>query len=212
MQINKASLSGQHSYIFMKRTFDIIASVLGLLLLSPIFLIVAISIKIDDKKGPVFYSQYRVGKNEKIFRMFKFRSMVTNADELLLNLQDENDVDGAMFKLKNDPRITRVGRLLRKYSLDELPQLLNVVKGDMSLVGPRPPLISEVEQYNTFAKQRLLVRPGCTGLWQVGGRNDVGFDEMVELDLNYIKNRSVWLDFKIILRTFVVMIKPNGAY
>lgn len=172
----------------------------------------AILIKLDDPKGPVFYAQERVGKNEKKFKMFKFRSMVSNADELLQDLIDKNEVTGAMFKLKSDPRITRVGRVIRKYSLDELPQLLNVVSGSMSLVGPRPPLVGEVAQYSEYDLQRLLVKPGCTGMWQVGGRNDVDFDEMVKLDLNYINNRSIWLDLKIIIQTVGVIIKPNGAY
>ena len=133
-------------------------------------------------------------------------------DEILEKLQSKNEISGAMFKLKNDPRITKVGRIIRKYSLDELPQLLNVIQGSMSLVGPRPPLVSEVAQYTEFDKQRLLVRPGCTGLWQVGGRNDVSFDEMVRLDLLYITHRSLLLDAQIIFKTVIVMLKPNGAY
>ncbi|MEE6684687.1 sugar transferase, partial [Limosilactobacillus fermentum] len=169
-------------------------------------------IKVDDPHGPVFYTQTRVGKDGHEFKIIKFRSMVSNADELLAKLQDQNEVDGAMFKMKDDPRITRVGRVIRKYSLDELPQLINVVTGSMSIVGPRPPLVSEVEQYTEYDKQRLLVTPGATGMWQVGGRNDVDFDEMVRLDLTYIQNRSVWLDLKIMLETVKVMIKPNGAY
>lgn len=138
--------------------------------------------------------------------------MVSNADELLARLKNQNEVEGAMFKMKNDPRITRVGRFIRKYSLDELPQLINVIGGSMSIVGPRPPLVSEVEQYTDYDKQRLMVVPGCTGMWQVGGRNDVDFDEMVHLDLTYIQNRSVWLDLKIMFETVKVMIIPNGAY
>lgn len=185
---------------------------IGIVVLSPIFLIIAILIKIDDPKGPVFYSQVRVGIHGKKFKMYKFRSMVSNADELLQKLQEKNEVTGAMFKLKNDPRITKVGRVIRKYSLDELPQLINVIGGTMALVGPRPPLVNEVEQYTDYDKQRLLVKPGCTGLWQVGGRNDVNFDEMVHLDLEYIQNRSFILDLKIIIKTFVIIIKPNGAY
>lgn len=212
MNIDINKLKKQWIYELLKRIFDCLASVIGLIILSPFFLIMAILIKLDDPKGPVFYAQERVGKNEKKFKMFKFRSMVSNADELLQDLIDKNEVTGAMFKLKSDPRITRVGRVIRKYSLDELPQLLNVVSGSMSLVGPRPPLVGEVAQYSKHDLQRLLVKPGCTGMWQVGGRNDVDFDEMVKLDLNYINNRSIWLDLKIIIQTVGVIIKPNGAY
>lgn len=212
LKINVNKLSKQYLYIFVKRLIDIVASVAGLVILSPLFLVIAVCIKINDPRGPVIYSQIRLGKNEKRFKMFKFRSMVTNADELLNELQKKNEINGAMFKLKNDPRITSVGRVIRKYSLDELPQLVNVINGSMSLVGPRPPLVYEVEKYTDYDKQRLLVKPGCTGMWQVGGRNDVDFDEMVELDLEYIQNRSTILDIKIILETILVMVKPNGAY
>lgn len=210
--INKSKLERQYIYIFIKRCFDIVASALGLLILSPLFLIVAICIKVDDPKGPIFYSAYRVGKNEKPFRMFKFRSMIMDADKLKETLMSQNEVSGAMFKLKSDPRITNVGRIIRKYSLDELPQLVNVLQGNMSLVGPRPPLESEVASYTDYDKQRLLVKPGCTGSWQVGGRNDVSFDDMVKLDLHYINTRSIWLDLKIVFKTIQIMIKPNGAY
>ena len=210
--IDENELKHQYGYRFMQRFFGIIASGIAVVILSPLLLAIAICIKIDDPSGPVFYTQDRVGKDGKIFRMIKFRSMVSNADELLEKLKDKNDVNGAMFKMKNDPRITRVGRFIRKYRLDELPQLLNVIKGDMSIVGPRPPLPSEVAQYTDYDKQRLMVTPGATGMWQVGGRNDVDFDTMVELDLTYIKSRSIWLDFKIILETVKIMIKPNGAY
>lgn len=212
MKVDTRKLNRQYLYIAIKRVFDFCASILGLICLSPLFLILAILIKLDDPKGPVFYSQMRVGKNSVNFRMFKFRSMVTNADEIRKALISQNEVRGPMFKLKHDPRITRVGRVIRKYSLDELPQLLNVVNGSMSLVGPRPPLITETEKYTSFDRQRLLVKPGCTGIWQVGGRNDVDFDEMIRLDLEYITHRSIWLDLKIIFQTVLIMIKPNGAY
>lgn len=212
MNIDVTKLEKQYVYRGIKRFFDFLLSLIGIVVLSPIFLIIAILIKIDDPKGPVFYSQVRVGIHGKKFKMYKFRSMVSNADELLQKLQEKNEVTGAMFKLKNDPRITKVGRVIRKYSLDELPQLINVIGGTMALVGPRPPLVNEVEQYTDYDKQRLLVKPGCTGLWQVGGRNDVNFDEMVHLDLEYIQNRSFILDLKIIIKTFVIIIKPNGAY
>lgn len=210
--INEQQLNHQYVYRFVKRLFDMVASTIALVILSPLFLIIAICIKVDDPKGPVFYSQVRVGKDGKHFKMFKFRSMVTNADQLLEKLRSQNDVDGAMFKMKNDPRITKVGRIIRKYSLDELPQLANVVMGSMSIVGPRPPLVSEVAEYTEYDKQRLMVKPGATGMWQVGGRNDVSFDEMVALDLTYIQERSIWLDLKIMFETVKIMIIPNGAY
>lgn len=212
IKIDEDKLNHQYVYRIVKRIFDIVASSIAVVLLSPLFLILAIAIKIDDPKGPVFYTQTRVGKDGKTFQIIKFRSMVSNADELLARLKNQNEVEGAMFKMKNDPRITRVGRFIRKYSLDELPQLINVIGGSMSIVGPRPPLVSEVEQYTDYDKQRLMVVPGCTGMWQVGGRNDVDFDEMVHLDLTYIQNRSVWLDLKIMFETVKVMIIPNGAY
>lgn len=144
--------------------------------------------------------------------MYKFRSMVTNADQLLEQLKDQNEVEGAMFKMKHDPRITKVGHYLREHSLDELPQLVNVLKGDLSLVGPRPPLPSEVEQYTDYDKQRLYVTPGCTGLWQATERNDVGFEDMVKLDLEYIKRSSLSVDFKIIFQTIKIILKPNNSY
>ncbi|MEK1481643.1 sugar transferase [Limosilactobacillus fermentum] len=212
IHIDVERLNRQYFYRGIKRLFDVVASAIGVVVISPVLLIIAICIKVDDPHGPVFYTQTRVGKDGHEFKIIKFRSMVSNADELLAKLQDQNEVNGAMFKMKDDPRITRVGRVIRKYSLDELPQLINVVTGSMSIVGPRPPLVSEVEQYTEYDKQRLLVTPGATGMWQVGGRNDVDFDEMVRLDLTYIQNRSVWLDLKIMLETVKVMIKPNGAY
>ena len=212
IHIDAERLNRQYFYRGIKRLFDVVVSAIGVVVISPVLLIIAICIKVDDPHGPVFYTQTRVGKDGHEFKIIKFRSMVSNADELLAKLQDQNEVDGAMFKMKDDPRITRGGRVIRKYSLDELPQLINVVTGSMSIVGPRPPLVSEVEQYTEYDKQRLLVTPGATGMWQVGGRNDVDFDEMVRLDLTYIQNRSVWLDLKIMLETVKVMIKPNGAY
>lgn len=200
------------TYLFFKRLIDIVGSILGLIFLSWLFLIVALMIKFEDPKGPVFFKQVRVGKNEKTFYMFKFRSMVTDAEERLNDLIQFNEVSGAMFKIKDDPRITKIGRFIRKTSIDELPQLWNVLKGEMSLVGPRPPLIREVEQYTDYDKQRLLVKPGCTGLWQVSGRNEIGFQEMVELDLKYIKRRSIIFDMLILLKTIKIIFKPNSAF
>lgn len=200
------------SYLRMKRLMDIVGSIIGLILLLPLFLIVAILIKIEDPKGPVFFKQVRVGKAETEFQMFKFRSMVSDAEERLKDLLALNEVSGAMFKMKNDPRITKIGKFIRRTSIDELPQLWNVLKGDMSLVGPRPPLHREVDEYSPFDKQRLLVTPGCTGLWQVNGRNSLGFDEMVKLDIFYIDNRNLFFDIKIILKTVKCMITSDEAY
>jgi exopolysaccharide biosynthesis polyprenyl glycosylphosphotransferase len=205
-------VNDKKSYLIAKRTMDIIGAMIGLISLSWLFLIVAVLIKLEDPKGPVFFKQIRVGKDGKQFYMYKFRSMVTDAEKRLKELLKYNEVSGAMFKMKNDPRVTRVGKFIRKTSIDELPQLWNVLKGEMSLVGPRPPLPREVAQYTEYDKQRLLVTPGCTGLWQVSGRNDLGFNEMVELDLKYIRERSILYDLKIILKTIKIMIKPNSAY
>ncbi|BCC55920.1 MULTISPECIES: sugar transferase [Bacillus cereus group] len=199
-------------YLLMKRLIDIFGSLCGLIFLSPIFLIVALFIKLEDPKGPVFFKQIRVGKDEKEFGMYKFRSMVVDAEEQLNDLLQLNEVSGAMFKMKEDPRITKIGKFIRKTSIDELPQLLNVLKGEMSLVGPRPPLPREVKEYTLYDKQRLLVTPGCTGLWQVTERNSVGFAEMVELDLTYIRKRNTWFDCKLILKTVLVLVGSKDAF
>ncbi|MGE1111803.1 multidrug MFS transporter [Priestia megaterium] len=206
------SVSNSKNYIFAKRSIDVLGALLGIVLLSWLFIIIAVAIKIEDPRGPVFFKQRRVGKNEKKFNMYKMRSMVSNAEELLEPLLKHNEVSGAMFKMKNDPRITNVGRFIRKTSIDELPQLWNVLKGDMSLVGPRPALPREVNKYTQYQKQRLLVTPGCTGLWQVSGRNNVGFEEMVELDLQYIQKRTLYFDIFIIFKTIKCMFLPNSAY
>ncbi|MED3751775.1 sugar transferase [Geobacillus stearothermophilus] len=209
---HRVVVNDKKGYLIAKRIMDICGALVGLICLSWLFLIVALLIKLEDPKGPVFFRQVRVGKNGKEFYMYKFRSMVTNAEELLESLLHLNEVTGAMFKMKEDPRVTKIGKFIRKTSIDELPQLWNVLKGEMSLVGPRPPLPREVAQYTEYDKQRLLVTPGCTGLWQVSGRNDLGFDEMVELDLKYIRERSLLYDIKIIFKTIKIMIRPNSAY
>ncbi|MDP7978340.1 sugar transferase [Bacillus sp. WLY-B-L8] len=205
-------VNGRKGYLAAKRFMDFVGALCGLILLSPIFLIVAILIKYEDSKGPVFFKQIRVGKDGKQFYMYKFRSMVTDAEERLNDLLKHNEVSGAMFKMKEDPRVTKIGKFIRKTSIDELPQLLNVLKGEMSLVGPRPPLPREVKEYTSYDKQRLLVTPGCTGLWQVTERNNVGFEEMVELDLEYIRNRSMSYDMKIVLKTLKVLSGSNNAF
>ncbi len=199
-------------YQYLKKIMDIFGASIGLIILSPIFIIIAIFIKLEDPKGAVFFKQLRVGKNGNKFYMYKFRSMVSNAEELLQMLLVQNEASGAMFKMKEDPRVTRIGKFIRKTSIDELPQLFNVLKGNMSLVGPRPPLPREVEQYTAYDKQRLLVNPGCTGLWQVSGRSNLTFQQMVDLDLQYIQSASVHLDIKIILKTVKVMLKSENAF
>lgn len=206
------SVEKKYVYFFTKRIIDIIGSSVGLILLSPLFLIISIMMKIEEPQGPIFFSQTRIGKNEKEFKMFKIRSMCVDAEEQLSKLLQHNEVEGAMFKMKDDPRITKVGKFIRKTSIDELPQLWNVLKGDMSLVGPRPPLLREVIEYTSYDKQRLVIKPGCTGLWQVSGRNEIGFDEMVELDIKYIRNLSFISDAKIVFKTIGIMIIPKGAY
>jgi exopolysaccharide biosynthesis polyprenyl glycosylphosphotransferase len=209
--IDEQAQNQRYVYRFFKRMLDIVASVIGLIVLSPVFLIVSLAIKAEDR-GPIFYSQVRLGKGQRPFKMYKFRSMIVDADKKLEKLLKQNEVEGAMFKMKEDPRITRVGRFIRKHSLDELPQLLNVLTGDMSLVGPRPPLEREVASYSEYDKQRLIIKPGCTGFWQVTARNDVDFEGMVNLDLEYIERSSVLFDIGILFRTVVIVFKPNGAY
>ena len=211
LKVNPAKVNERPFYHVVKRLFDIVASACGLILLSPLFLFLVIKIRSEDG-GPAFYSQERIGKDEKPFKMWKFRSMVVDADKMLDKLEDQNEIDGAMFKIKDDPRVTKIGHVIRKYSLDELPQLWNVLIGDMSLVGPRPPLPSEVEEYTNYDKQRLTVMPGCTGLWQVTKRNEADFDEMVWLDIVYINHSGAWEDLKLIIKTVLVMVHPNGAY
>lgn len=198
-------------YSVTKRLIDIVGSLCGIILLSPLFLIVAILIKLEDPKGKVFFAQERNGKYPKTFKMYKFRSMVHNAEELLKDLMDRNEQTGPVFKINDDPRITKVGKVIRKTSIDELPQLFNVLKGDMSLVGPRPPIPHEVDQYNSYQMQRLAVKPGLTCIWQVSGRNNIGFDEWVEMDIEYIKTRNLWLDIKLIFKTVGVLFGDDNA-
>ena len=198
-------------YSVTKRLIDIVGSLCGIILLSPLFLIVAILIKLEDPKGKVFFAQERNGRYPKTFKMYKFRSMVHNAEELLKDLMDRNEQTGPVFKINDDPRITKVGKFIRKTSIDELPQLFNVLKGDMSLVGPRPPIPREVDQYNSYQMQRLAVKPGLTCIWQVSGRNNIGFDEWVEMDIEYIKTRNLWLDIKLIFKTVGVLFGDDNA-
>lgn len=192
-----------------KRVLDAMFSTLALLFLSPVFLVIALAIKLDSK-GPVLFSQRRVGLRGRRFMVYKFRTMVTNAEELKQELEELNEVDGPVFKIANDPRITRVGRFLRKTSLDELPQFINVFVGDMSIVGPRPPLPDEVKQYERWQLRRLSMKPGITCIWQVSGRNSIPFDEWMRMDMQYIDNWSLKLDFIIFLKTIRTVIRGDG--
>ncbi len=194
-----------------KRLFDFALSAILAFVLAPLFLIIAALIKFDSK-GPVFYVSRRYGKGGKIFHMYKFRSMVTGADEAICRLKDKNEVDGPIFKIKKDPRVTKVGCFLRRYSLDELPQIFNVILGDMSLVGPRPLPIDQVEKDDFRQLKRLEVKPGITGLWQIRGRSDISFARLVKWDIWYINNWSFWLDLNILFHTIPVALKGKGAY
>ena len=197
-------------YDFFKRLFDIVASSCAIILLWWVIAIAAIAIKIEDG-GPVFYCQTRAGKDGKLFKMYKLRSMYVDADIRKKSLLEQNEMDGPVFKMENDPRITKCGAWLRKMSIDELPQLFNCLRGSMSIVGPRPPLGHEVMQYDEYAMRRLTVKPGLTCYWQCSGRSDVGFDEWMQLDNKYIYERGMWTDIKMIFKTIPAVIKGNGS-
>jgi len=190
---------------------DIVGACVGLLLGVPLMALIALAIRLDSP-GPVIFSQTRVGAGGKLFEIYKFRSMREGAEEELEQLRELNEADGPIFKIRDDPRLTRMGRFLRCTSLDELPQLWNLLRGEISLVGPRPPTPGEVEGYQEWHKKRLEGRPGITGLWQVSGRSLLSFDEMVLLDIYYIENWSLWLDFKILMRTIPKVLSGEGAY
>lgn len=197
---------------FVKRSLDVAVGLVALAVLLPILILVSTAILLESGR-PLFFTQKRVGLNGKVFTVFKFRSMTPDAETRQAEVRAHNEIaDGPTFKWKADPRITRVGRFIRRASLDEAPQLLNVLLGDMSLVGPRPPLESEVEKYEAWQLERLAVRPGMTGLWQVSGRSDLTFGEMVELDIRYVRSWSVWLDILLLLRTPLAVITCRGAY
>ena len=204
-------LHSKKNYWFFKRIADIVCSFFGIVLLSPVMLITALAIIIDDPKGGPLFSQKRIGRNGKEFKMFKFRSMIVNAEDKLDKLLESNEMDGPVFKIAKDPRITRVGKFIRKTGIDELPQLFNILKGDMSLVGPRPALEREVSQYNKYQMQRLYVTPGITCYWQIQpDRNSISFDEWMDLDIKYIQERSLLVDIKIILKTFKTVFTAQG--
>ena len=198
------------TYEFAKRGIDIICSLVGMILLSPIFLIVIILIKLESN-GPIIFKQKRVGQDEKEFYMYKFRSMVVNAEEIKKKLQEQNEMSGPMFKMKNDPRITKIGKFIRKTSIDELPQLVNVLKGEMSLVGPRPSLPSEVIEFEPWMKKRFDVKPGLTCYWQVMGRNNIDFEDWMKLDCRYVDERNLIVDIKLIFKTVFVLFGDVNA-
>lgn len=202
----------EKKYLFWKRVFDVSLSLLALVVLLPLLLLTALVIYIDDPNGSPIFSQVRCGKDGKTFKLYKFRSMCIGAEAMLGNLIKQNEMSGPAFKIKNDPRITRVGRFIRKTSIDELPQLINILRGDMSIVGPRPPLPREVAMYNEVQMLRLSVKPGLTCYWQIQpNRNQISFDDWVQLDLCYIRKRNLWLDWKIICKTFKVVIQGQGV-
>ena len=203
--------AGGIGYQVIKRMADVVLSACALLVIGPVILLVALIIFLDDPHASPFFSQVRIGLNGRPFRLYKLRSMVSNAEELLESLKERNEMDGPAFKIENDPRITRIGRFIRKCSIDELPQFWNVLKGDMSIVGPRPPLPKEVAQYTPYQMRRLSVRPGLTCIWQTQPkRNEMRFSKWIELDLEYIDHRSLWLDFKLILKTARCMMAGEG--
>ena len=198
------------SHIFLKRMLDIFGALIGLLICGLVGIVLAPIIRKDG--GPAIFVQNRVGKNGRIFKFYKFRSMYMDAEERKKELMSQNQMQGGMFKMDNDPRITPIGRFIRKTSLDELPQFYNVLVGDMSLVGTRPPTVDEFEKYTPSQKRRLSFKPGITGSWQVSGRSNItNFDEVVKLDVEYIDNWSIWSDIKILLKTIVVVFKKEGS-
>lgn len=208
----KEQLQSKRRYWVLRRAQDIVFSSIALVVLSPVMLLVALAVYIDDPKGSPIFSQIRCGRNGKPFKFYKFRSMCVDAEAKLDQLLEQNEMDGPAFKIKDDPRITRVGKFIRKTSLDELPQLFNILKGDMSIVGPRPPLPREVEQYDAYQRQRLYVTPGLTCYWQIQPhRNDLTFDEWMELDIKYMKERSFLVDWKIIFQTVRVVLFGQGV-
>jgi len=195
----------------MKRLLDLVGALVGCVFLGILTVVVGPMIKLESP-GPIFFAQKRVGRNGRIFKMYKFRSMYADAEERKKELMAQNEMNGLMFKMENDPRITKTGAFLRKTSLDEFPQFINILKGDMSLVGTRPPTLDEFAQYSPYHKKRLSFRPGLTGMWQVSGRSDItDFEEIVKLDVEYIDNWSFWLDIKILLKTFLEVFTQKGA-
>lgn len=204
-------LTRQWPYRIAKRSLDIVGASLGLLLLAPLLLATALAIKLESR-GPILFTQKRVGRGGNIFKMYKFRSMVNGAEAQKASLAAQNEYSGVAFKMRVDPRVTRVGRFIRKFSIDELPQLLNILMGDMSIVGPRPVVIAEALKYEPWQMRRFSVTPGLTCLWQVSGRSNISFEDWMRLDLAYIDRWSLWLDLKLILKTVYVVLLAEGAY
>ena len=199
------------SYWKRKRAFDVLVSAVFLVVLLPIFAIISCAILVDDPRGGPIFKQTRIGRHGQPFKLYKFRTMVAGAEKMKAQLESQNEMDGPVFKIREDPRVTRVGRFLRAFGIDELPQLFNVLKGEMSMVGPRPPLPGEVEQYTDYQRMRLIVTPGITCQWQISpNRNDISFQEWVEMDLDYIQKRTLWLDLKIIFKTFAALLRRDG--
>lgn len=199
-------------YQGVKRTMDVVIAAVALVIASPILLIAAIAIKVEDPHGAVLYHQARIGRGGERFMCHKLRSMYVDADQRKASLMQRNEMDGPVFKIRNDPRVTRVGHFLRKTSIDELPQLYNVLKGEMSLVGPRPLPVKEALGCSAYQRQRELVRPGLTCYWQISGRNDVSFKEWMEWDLKYIREQNLWIDLKILARTIPAVLSMRGGY
>ncbi|MDU3547947.1 MAG: sugar transferase [Clostridium sp.] len=199
------------SYLILKRIIDIIGSIIGIVLVSPVLLVTAVLIKLESK-GRIFFSQTRVGLHGKEFKIYKFRSMVDGAEALRKSIEHKNEMSGPMFKVRGDPRITKIGRFIRKTSIDELPQLINVLKGEMSLVGPRPSLPSEVEKFEAWMLKRLEVKPGLTCYWQVSGRNNICFEDWMKLDIDYVNHRNMKLDIKLIFKTIILLFGDKNAY
>jgi len=203
--------SGTRGYLFAKRLLDILGACAGIAICLPLWIIAAILIVLESKGSP-FFVQERVGENGKVFRFYKLRTMYAHADRAKQELAARNEMDGPVFKMRRDPRVTRVGRLLRRFSLDETPQLVHVLLGQMSLVGPRPPLLEEVARYEPWQTERLSVRPGLTCSWQVSGRNEIPFEQWVQLDIEYVRSRNFWVDLVLLLRTIPAVITGRGAY
>ncbi|WP_212902313.1 sugar transferase [Clostridium polyendosporum] len=198
------------AYLFLKKLIDLIGAICGLIITTPILIVTVIAIRIESK-GPILFKQERIGQDGRRFNMYKFRSMVINAEELKDKFIEKNEMSGPMFKIKDDPRITKVGKFIRKTSIDELPQLINILKGEMSLVGPRPSLPKEVDQFQLWMLERLDVKPGLTCYWQVSGRNNIDFEDWMKLDIKYVRERNTWIDIKLIFKTIGVLFGDDNA-
>ncbi len=211
--IEEKKINSRKFYYFFKRCIDIIGSLCGLIILFPLFLIVSLLIKMEDPKGKVYYKHFRIGKDMKKIPVYKFRSMYQNSHEIMQNFTEEQKKEYAEnFKLKNDPRVTKIGKIIRKTSIDELPQLVNVLKGEMTIVGPRPIVEAELSKYGEYQNVYLSVKPGLTGMWQAYGRSDTSYEERVKLDVYYVENQKILLDIKIIIRTIISVVSGKGAY